>query len=165
MHRMNKRPIRPLLRTNKYWMKRIGQVFSVISLILVSAACGLENGALPTLVPRVNLGSGQESGGNPDDEPAIDESPRTGLEIEVPATWTPEPENELLKPIDQLTPSAVNESQLDASPARTYIVQQGDTLAEIAIQFEVTLEELARLNNITDINHIEAGQELTIPGS
>ncbi len=148
-----------------YRMKRWGRVFTVVTMILLLTACGLEDGALPTLIPRINLGSGQESGGNSELVPSIDESPRTGLEIEIPATWTPEPENELLKPINQSTPIPADGTQADTPLARTYIVQQGDTLAEIAIQFEVTLEELARTNNITDVNHIEAGQELIIPGS
>jgi LysM repeat protein len=45
----------------------------------------------------------------------------------------------------------------------TYIVQLGDTLAEIATEFNVTLEDLARANNITDVNRIEVDQELVIP--
>ena len=144
-------------------LTRLGQILSIFMGVLLLTACGLEDGALPTLIPRVNLGSDQESSSDP--APAIDESPRTGLEIDVPATWTPAPENELQKTINLVTPSAAEDPEVDAPLARTYIVQQGDTLAEIAIQFEVTLEELARANNITDVNHIESGQELIIPGS
>ena len=148
-----------------YRIRRIGQIFSVTSLLILLTACGLEDVALPTLIPQVDFGAGQKSGGNPELDPSIDESPRTGLEIEIPATWTPESENELL-PFNQSTPIPANDIPADApSAADTYIVQQGDTLAEIAIQFNVTLEALADANNITDVNHIEAGQELTIPGN
>ncbi len=147
-------------------IKRIGQIFSITTLLILLTGCGLEDVALPTLIPQVDFGAGQNSGGTPELEPSLDESPRTGLEIEIPATWTPESENDLLIPLNQSTPIPANEIQADASSsAGTYIVQQGDTLAEIAIQFNVTLEALADANNITDVNHIEAGQELNIPGN
>ncbi len=42
-------------------------------------------------------------------------------------------------------------------------MQEGDTLAEIAIQFGLALDALAQINNITDQDHIEVGQELIIP--
>jgi LysM repeat protein len=41
----------------------------------------------------------------------------------------------------------------------------GDTLAEIAEQFGVDLNDLAQLNGIEDIDVIEVGQILQIPGS
>jgi LysM repeat protein len=44
-----------------------------------------------------------------------------------------------------------------------YIVLPGDTLGEIAEQFGVDLEELARINNLVDLDHVEVGQELLIP--
>ncbi|MGD2049688.1 MAG: LysM domain-containing protein, partial [Chloroflexota bacterium] len=46
-----------------------------------------------------------------------------------------------------------------------YVVQAGDTLAEIAESFNITLEQLASANNIEDVDHIETGQELLIPSS
>ena len=46
----------------------------------------------------------------------------------------------------------------------THTVVAGDTLAEIAVQYNVTLESLARANNIEDYDHIEVGQVLIIPG-
>jgi LysM repeat protein len=46
---------------------------------------------------------------------------------------------------------------------QTYVVQVGDTLAEIAITFNVPLDVLVRANNISDPDHIEVGQELVIP--
>jgi lipoprotein-anchoring transpeptidase ErfK/SrfK len=45
----------------------------------------------------------------------------------------------------------------------TYIIQQGDTLLRIAIRFNVSVEALAAVNQIYDINSIYAGQELIIP--
>jgi LysM repeat protein len=42
-------------------------------------------------------------------------------------------------------------------------VQAGDTLAEIAAEYGVTVSDLAALNNIDNIDRIEVGQELIIP--
>lgn len=45
-----------------------------------------------------------------------------------------------------------------------YIVQPGDTLGEIATRLGVSVDELAGVNGIVDINRIEVGQRLLIPG-
>ncbi|MYE06945.1 MAG: LysM peptidoglycan-binding domain-containing protein [Chloroflexi bacterium] len=44
-----------------------------------------------------------------------------------------------------------------------YVVQPGDTLATIATQFCLTVEEIQRLNNIVDVDSLSIGQELRIP--
>ncbi len=43
-----------------------------------------------------------------------------------------------------------------------YIVKEGDTLAQIAEKFNLTLEEIMELNNISDPNLIYIGQELKV---
>ena len=45
-----------------------------------------------------------------------------------------------------------------------YIVQQGDTLWDIARRFGVSVEELEQYNGITDAGQITVGTELVIPG-
>ena len=45
-----------------------------------------------------------------------------------------------------------------------YVVQDGDSLSGIAVQFGIPLEELAKANEISDPNVIAAGQRLIIPG-
>ena len=50
-----------------------------------------------------------------------------------------------------------------ATPSRTYTVQQNDTLFEIAVTFGTTVEVLAALNNIADVDSLNAGQVLQIP--
>ena len=45
-----------------------------------------------------------------------------------------------------------------------YVVQEGDTLFSIARRFGVDMEELARVNGITDPSTIYVGQRLIIPG-
>ena len=54
-------------------------------------------------------------------------------------------------------------AQTDTSGA-IYIVQQGDTLGDIAARLGVTVQELIEANQLTDPNSISAGQQLVIPG-
>jgi LysM repeat protein len=51
-----------------------------------------------------------------------------------------------------------------ASPTpRIYIVQPGDTLGGIALQFGVTIEALVTRNGLEDARYIRSGQKLIIP--
>jgi LysM repeat protein len=50
-------------------------------------------------------------------------------------------------------------------PGGEYEVQPGDTLSQIAVHFDVSLEELRDANEITDIDLIVPGQRLKIPGA
>ena len=45
----------------------------------------------------------------------------------------------------------------------TYIVQRGDTLSQIALNFGTTVSEIASINNIKNVNLIYTGQSLQIP--
>ena len=46
----------------------------------------------------------------------------------------------------------------------TYVVQPGDTLYRIALQFGVSVQALAQANGLSNVNFIYVGQVLTIPG-
>ncbi len=46
----------------------------------------------------------------------------------------------------------------------TYIVQSGDTLSSIAVQFGVDADELQSINQMSDPNALDIGQQLIIPG-
>lgn len=48
-------------------------------------------------------------------------------------------------------------------PSGEYVVQPGDTLSQIAIHFDVSLEEMRDLNAVSDIDLIIPGQHLRIP--
>ncbi|KAI1134642.1 carbohydrate-binding module family 50 protein [Hypoxylon sp. FL0543] len=50
------------------------------------------------------------------------------------------------------------------SGSNSMIVQQGDTLRDIARRFNCSFEEIARINNITNPDLIYPGQSLQIPG-
>ncbi|MCI8621693.1 MAG: LysM peptidoglycan-binding domain-containing protein [Clostridia bacterium] len=45
-----------------------------------------------------------------------------------------------------------------------YTIKRGDTLTSIAREFNVTIESIAKLNDIKDINLIYAGDRLRIEG-
>ena len=90
----------------------------------------------------------------------------------LPPTWTPLPleSNQLLpQTSNTTTDSGTTIVQGTAvptydGPSTTYIVKRGDTLAEICIEYTVPITDVARINSITDWDHIEIGQTLIIPG-
>ena len=45
-----------------------------------------------------------------------------------------------------------------------YIVQEGDSLWDIALRFKVSMDDLARVNGITDPSQLKVGAQLVIPG-
>ncbi len=54
------------------------------------------------------------------------------------------------------------DTPLFAGEPEHYVVRRGETLASIAARYGLTVNQLARLNNITDPNRINSGQTLTI---
>jgi len=69
-----------------------------------------------------------------------------------PATATPEP---------SVTPEP-SETPVPEGPL-TYVVEEGDSLASIADQFGVTIDQLIAANNLVDPNNIGVGSQLIIP--
>ena len=60
---------------------------------------------------------------------------------------------------------AMNDDQLDQVSGGTvlpYRVQPGDSLAAIAAKYHVSVDELARWNNIKDPSLIAVGQQLKV---
>jgi LysM repeat protein len=49
------------------------------------------------------------------------------------------------------------------SPYNYYVVQPNETLYDVAAKFHVSIEELARINNITDPTTVKPGDKLLIP--
>jgi hypothetical protein len=66
-------------------------------------------------------------------------------------------------PADQTTPASTPTACPVAAGLPSYIVVSGDTLAGIAQRSGSTAAELARLNCLTDMNRIVAGQTLQVP--
>lgn len=127
-------------------MRAIKTILIVTMLALGATACGSGGDDVATLVPTIASSGGESE--------VSDESPRTE-EAEapngIPATWTPMPTAEAPPP------------PATRAPDETYVVQPGDTLAELAEQFGVDLQVLVRANNIQNIDIIEVGQVLTVP--
>jgi LysM repeat protein len=51
----------------------------------------------------------------------------------------------------------------DGGDAEIYLVQEGDTLSEIALSFGVAVEDLAALNGIENVDLIVTGDEIAVP--
>lgn len=77
------------------------------------------------------------------------------------ATRTPEPTN-TPEPTHTLEPTAT--STPTPEPV-VCVVQAGDTLATIADQFGVSIEAITEANDLQDLNEIEVGESLVIPGA
>jgi len=61
-------------------------------------------------------------------------------------------------------PVAVKSNDKDWRP-KVHTVQKGDTMYAIAFNYGLDYHELAQLNNIQDVNHIQVGQQLNLfPG-
>jgi LysM repeat protein len=95
------------------------------------------------------------------------------LTIPVPGTPTPTPSQiptafPTLRVGTLPPPTApVLTSRLDGPTVNgigTYIMQPGDTLAAVAKRYNVTVEELARLNGIVNPDRVVIGQVLAVPG-
>ena len=50
-----------------------------------------------------------------------------------------------------------------ATPSRSYTVQQNDTLFEIAARYGTSVEALAALNGIADVDNLNVGDVLQLP--
>lgn len=91
--------------------------------------------------------------------PAQGIQPTAASVRQVEATRTRRPASTQARPTKRLPAAAT------ATPKRTtYTVQAGDSLAAIAQQFGMSVQDLAELNNIADPNQIEVGQELIVSG-
>ena len=129
-------------------MRRL-MLLLLLSLALLVTACGGGSEAVPTTVPTVapdSLGEEGEEGA----------SPRVDNATSIPPTWTPQ------SPAAQVTPIPAS-GDVSVEDGDVYVVQPGDTLAEIASRFGVDMNVLAEVNGIQNIDHIEVGQELLIP--
>lgn len=80
-------------------------------------------------------------------------------------TDTPEPTNTSAPPTDTLEPSQTPEPSETPTPTGpvTYIVEEGDSLASIADEFGVSIDQLIAANNLVDPNNIGVGSQLIIP--
>ncbi|MFV1858701.1 MAG: LysM peptidoglycan-binding domain-containing protein [Anaerolineales bacterium] len=93
-----------------------------------------------------------------DSPPALPAFLRSDTETPAP-TSTPQPATATAEPSVTLEPS---ETPTPEGPL-TYVVEEGDSLASIADQFGVTIDQLIAANNLVDPNNIGVGSQLIIP--
>lgn len=63
-----------------------------------------------------------------------------------------------------MLPGGTGQAAQDPPPGPVYIVQEGDTLWEIAARFRVSVADLQAVNQITNANQLAVGNQLVIPG-
>ncbi len=84
-----------------------------------------------------------------------------GIRVVSDQTVVP-PSSTTLPPVTETTTTTVPTS---TAPAGTYIIEPGDTLSVIAERFGVSVDAISEANQISDVNAIQPGQELIIPGA
>ncbi|MEZ4643922.1 MAG: LysM domain-containing protein [Chloroflexota bacterium] len=90
-----------------------------------------------------------------EDSPRVVETPDPGL----PPTWTPQATEEGGHIFSQNGTGTISIE----GTRFIYTVESGDTLGKIASRYGVTVADLARINNISNIDVIEVGQQIIIP--
>lgn len=84
-----------------------------------------------------------------------------GLRDEAPAPTATEPPPDFLEIVTP-TPGTPFSGKPTTRPDR-YVVRDGDSLLDIAVEFDVSVEALQEANDIEDPDTIVVGQELVIP--
>lgn len=136
-------------------MSKTPILFLLIMLLLAACNPIANNGR--NLPPTIE---NQPDGTSAQDSPRMETPPTATI---LPPTWTPLPS----EPGAHL-PGVSNSNSIAITETRevvTYTVQRGDTLAEICNEYGASIDEVARINNISDWDVIEVGQVLTIPVS
>jgi nucleoid-associated protein YgaU len=79
----------------------------------------------------------------------------------TPAEPTPTPGAHFLMPTP-MAPVSVSPHPTTVEMLK-YIVQEGDTLYDIALRYDLTVDDLIEINKLKDPNNLRVGQELLIP--
>ncbi len=88
------------------------------------------------------------------------------VRLSAPATATPTATPQVIVvTATPVVPAPTATPQPAPGGTTVYVVQPGDTLRRIALRFNTTVSALAQLNGITNVNYIQVGQRLTVPGS
>jgi LysM repeat protein len=75
----------------------------------------------------------------------------------------PECESSVGQPTVQTTPSLVSTVPVTSGGTQVYIVQPGDTLYGIALNFGITVQSIIDANNLLNPDRLDVGQQLIIP--
>lgn len=143
-------------------------VVTLLLLLLAASACTRNRPPWPTVTPWPGAATNTPTPGQ--DASASDttsvSTPATGSGAQqtVTATLAPGPDSGLppMPGNEELTP--VPGTPTPEPGVFTYKVEAGDTLYSIARQFDVTVNDLVALNELSDPNALRTGQTLKIPG-
>ena len=139
------------LRTPQTPRRRRARATAVAIGVAAFAVVGL--GGCGRSAPVDALGDGD--GGDPD---------IAGVSVTSPdAVVSPEPGAAVEAPAGPTSTAVVVDTEADAPVGSTYVVQPGDTLWDIATNFDITIDELAAANALVDVHSIAPGQQLVIP--
>jgi len=91
---------------------------------------------------------------------------QVGIAASSLAAWNnlTDPDQITLGQVLRLAAPAAPAAKPAPPPSGTYVVQSGDTLSSIAVQFGLTTDQLASANGLSDPNSIVIGQKLSVPG-
>ncbi len=127
-------------------------VFSLVLLSLVSIACG-SGSVIPVSIDNNGTEIIVDGTVSFEEAPRVESTPTPPL----PPTFTPSTmahQGHLyLLPV----------SGADGSVQYAYKVRSGDSLTAISAMYEVSVQEVLLINDISDANHIEVGDLLIIP--
>jgi LysM repeat protein len=96
----------------------------------------------------------------PTDEPTDEPT-----EVVVPTAEAVEPTEAAPQPEPTAAPTEeATPAETEPPTEQTYVVMPGDTLFSIAQYYGVSIEDLAARNGIVNVNVLDVGQQLIIPG-
>ena len=130
-------------------------VIAVLAIAVVGAACGGGGNDLPD-DPAGAENSGADRPLTSTPPPPIDADASPILPGDAGDTPRPSAASGTLEPGSATPPRA---------PGSEYIVQAGDTLFDIALEFDTTFEEILALNNLLNPNALDVGQVILLPAS
>ncbi len=141
-------------------------LFAILLLCsFILSACGLFGGddEQPDIVERPDTAAQTTQTSEPAATATTTQSDSQDQQADQPTeavqvTTSPSEEDE------QAQEEAVAEVEQQETDPSIYIVQPGDTLAQIANRFNVRIDDLITLNGIQDPDVLRVGQELRIPG-
>ena len=92
-------------------------------------------------------------------------TPQVVVVTATPAPHTPAPAPATAQPDQPESQATVTQAPLPTPTLELveYIVQEGDTVGSIADQFEISIEAIVYVNQLSDPNSISVGQTLYIP--
>src|SRR5579883_887473 len=92
---------------------------------------------------------------------------RVGISPDAIAAWNnlADPNLLVVGQVLRLDGTAGPARPATASSGRTYVVQAGDTLSDLAARFGITVQQIAAANGLTNPDSISEGQTLVIPGA